>query len=52
MIHVLQMAGTIAANVTSLSQLFGGAGADPQPVDGAAPRRRAASRSPPRPACM
>jgi flagellar biosynthetic protein FliR len=32
MIHALQIAGTIAANVTSLSQLFGGAGADPQPA--------------------
>lgn len=28
----LQMAGTIAANVTSLSQVFGGAGVDPQPA--------------------
>jgi flagellar biosynthetic protein FliR len=32
MVHALQMAGTIAANVTSLSQLFGGMGADPQPA--------------------
>ena len=32
MVHALQMAGTIAANVTSLSQLFGGVGADPQPA--------------------
>jgi flagellar biosynthesis protein FliR len=50
MIHALQMAGTIAANMTSLSQLFGGAGVDPQP------RWRSSSSSPgsrlpPRPAC-
>jgi flagellar biosynthetic protein FliR len=32
MVQALQMAGTIAANVTSLSQLFGGMGADPQPA--------------------
>lgn len=32
MVHALLMAGTIAANVTSLSQLFGGMGADPQPA--------------------
>ncbi len=32
MVHALQIAGTIAANMTSLSQLFGGAGADPQPA--------------------
>ena len=29
---VLQMAGTIAAQATSLSQFFGGAGVDPQPA--------------------
>lgn len=32
MIHALQIAGTIAANMTSLSQLLGGAGVDPQPA--------------------
>jgi flagellar biosynthetic protein FliR len=32
MVHVLQIAGTIAANMTSLSQLFGGMGAEPQPA--------------------
>jgi flagellar biosynthetic protein FliR len=32
MIHALQIAGTIAANMTSLSQLFAGAAADPQPA--------------------
>jgi flagellar biosynthesis protein FliR len=32
MVHALQMAGTIAANVTSLSQLFGGVGADSAPA--------------------
>lgn len=31
-ILALQMAGTIAAQATSLSQLFGGAGVDPQPA--------------------
>lgn len=35
MVHALEMAGTIAAQSTSLSQIFGGtAGADPQPVMG------------------
>ena len=34
-VHALEIAGTIAAQSTSLSQLFGGAtGADPQPVIG------------------
>jgi len=32
MVHALQIAGTIAANMTSLSQLLGGAGVDPQPA--------------------
>ncbi len=32
LIMVLQIAGTIAAQATSLSQFFGGAGADPQPA--------------------
>ena len=32
MILVLQIAGTIAANVTSLSQILGGASVDPQPA--------------------
>jgi glycosyltransferase involved in cell wall biosynthesis len=32
MMHALQIAGTIAANMTSLSQLLGGAGVDPQPA--------------------
>ncbi|MEM0947053.1 MAG: flagellar biosynthetic protein FliR [Pseudomonadota bacterium] len=32
MVLVLQMAGTIAANVTSLSQIIGGASVDPQPA--------------------
>lgn len=31
-IHVLQIAGAIAAQAASLSQLFGGAGAEPQPA--------------------
>lgn len=31
-VMVLQMAGTIAAQATSLSQFFGGAGVDPQPA--------------------
>lgn len=31
-VMVLQMAGTIAAQATSLSQIFGGAGVDPQPA--------------------
>ncbi|MBN2759188.1 MAG: flagellar biosynthetic protein FliR [Rhodobacteraceae bacterium] len=31
-VMVLQMAGTIAAQATSLSQFFGGAGIDPQPA--------------------
>lgn len=31
---VLQMAGSIAAQATSLSQIFGGAGTDPQPAMG------------------
>lgn len=35
MVHALEMAGAIAAQSTSLSQIFGGtAGADPQPVMG------------------
>jgi flagellar biosynthesis protein FliR len=32
MVNALQMAGTIAANMTSLSQVLGGAGVDPQPA--------------------
>jgi flagellar biosynthetic protein FliR len=32
MMLVLQMAGTIAANSTSLAQIFGGSAADPQPA--------------------
>lgn len=32
MVIVLQIAGTIAANATTLSQLFGGAGPEPQPA--------------------
>ena len=32
MVLVLQTAGTIAANVTSLSQILGGASVDPQPA--------------------
>jgi flagellar biosynthetic protein FliR len=32
MVHALLIAGTIAANMTSISQLFGGVGADPQPA--------------------
>lgn len=32
MVMVLQMAGTMAAQATSLSQAFGGAGVDPQPA--------------------
>jgi flagellar biosynthesis protein FliR len=32
MVMALQIAGTIAANATSLSQLFGGAGPEPQPA--------------------
>lgn len=32
MVMALQMAGTIAAQASSLSQFFGGAGADPQPA--------------------
>lgn len=32
MVLVLQIAGTIAANVTSLSQILGGASVDPQPA--------------------
>lgn len=32
MVMVLQIAGTIAAQATSLSQFFGGAGVDPQPA--------------------
>lgn len=32
MVMALQTAGTIAANATSLSQLFGGAGPEPQPA--------------------
>lgn len=31
-IHALQIAGAMAAQATSLSQLFGGAGAEPQPA--------------------
>jgi len=31
-VHALQIAGTMAAQATSLSQMFGGAGADPQPA--------------------
>jgi flagellar biosynthetic protein FliR len=34
MVHALQIAGTIAAQSTSLSQLFGGQAADPQPAMG------------------
>lgn len=33
-VHALQMAGSIAAQATSLSQVFGGAGMDPQPAIG------------------
>lgn len=33
-VHALQMAGSIAAQSTSLSQIFGGAGVDPQPAIG------------------
>lgn len=33
-VHALQMAGSIIAQSTSLSQLFGGAGVDPQPAIG------------------
>ena len=32
MVHTLQIAGTMAANMMSLSHLLGGAGADPQPA--------------------
>lgn len=32
MVHALQIAGTMAANMLSLSHLLGGAGADPQPA--------------------
>ena len=32
MVHALQIAGTIAAQSTSLAQFLGGAGADPQPA--------------------
>ncbi len=33
-IHALQIAGTIAAQATTLSQMFGGSGPEPQPVIG------------------
>ncbi len=33
-IHALQIAGTIAAQATTLSQMFGGTGPEPQPVIG------------------
>ncbi|HHX91208.1 MAG TPA: flagellar biosynthetic protein FliR [Paracoccus sp.] len=32
MVHALQIAGTMAAQATSLAQFFGGAGVDPQPA--------------------
>lgn len=34
MVMILQIAGTVAAQATSLSQILGGAGADPQPAMG------------------